>query len=303
MSKIKIPRSRADVIWKEVLEVFLEEVMAFVFPRVYSLIDWSKKWDFLDKELQAISYKDTQKTRFLDKLIRVHLKEGQEAWLLIHIEIQGHVDVNFAKRMFVYHYRIFDKFGFHPMSCAILIDSSIAWRPSIYEHHRFDNKLTFEFPIFKLLEWESQRDVLENSKSPFACVLLAQLDAIKLKNKPLRALFETKLSITKALYKKGFSADIIRKLFCFIDGIIRLTNELELKFETMIRYFEEKKKVAYISSIERIGLKRGREQGLIEGVQQRSQEIAIRMLKKNQSLEFISEMTGLSEDELLMLSK
>ena len=33
---------------------------------------------------------------------------GKESWIYIHIEVQGTRQAEFAKRMFVYNYRIFD---------------------------------------------------------------------------------------------------------------------------------------------------------------------------------------------------
>ena len=40
-----------------------------------------------------------------DKLFRVHLRNGTDLLLLIHIEVQSQHDPDFARRMFVYYYR------------------------------------------------------------------------------------------------------------------------------------------------------------------------------------------------------
>ena len=48
------PRNDYDSPWKEVLEAYFEECMAFFFADVHRDIDWSKGYEFLEKELQHI---------------------------------------------------------------------------------------------------------------------------------------------------------------------------------------------------------------------------------------------------------
>ena len=46
--------------------------MAFLFPDVYSAVDWEKGYDFLDKELQqAIGEAEVGKLNFADESQRV----------------------------------------------------------------------------------------------------------------------------------------------------------------------------------------------------------------------------------------
>ena len=48
--------------------------------------------------------------KFVDKLVKVFTRTGKEKWILIHIEVQGYQDRDFAKRKFTYFYRILDKY-------------------------------------------------------------------------------------------------------------------------------------------------------------------------------------------------
>lgn len=292
-------RSRADAVWKDVLEEFFEETIAFSFPFLYSEIDWSRPWDFLDKELQVITQESVDGTRFVDKLIRVFLKSGLEKWLLIHIEVQGATDPDFSKRMFIYHYRSFDKFGRHPVSCAILTDASPAWKPDSYRNEQLGCKLSLEFPILKLLDLEKQREDLENSHNPFACIIITQLNALKYKRKPASDRYQLKLSQTKRLYQKGFSGHTIRKLYHFIDGLIRLPVDFEIQFREDVFKFEESKQMAYVSTIEQFGIEKGIQQGMQQGLGQ----VAVRMLSQNFSIEMIANLTGLSQADVQMLAK
>ena len=49
------------------------------------------------------------------------------------------------------------------------------------------------------------------------------------------------------------------------------------------------------------GRKEGREEGLAEGEAKKSLEIAKKMLEANSPIDFICQMTGLSEEEVLKL--
>ena len=43
-----------DSPWKEMLETYFPEFVAFLFPEIHADIDWSKGYKFLDKELQQV---------------------------------------------------------------------------------------------------------------------------------------------------------------------------------------------------------------------------------------------------------
>ena len=103
-------RDQYDTPWKEAIERYFPEFMAFYFPKAYAQIDWSGGYEFLDQELQAITQDAEIGKRFVDKLVRVTRLSGQDDWIYLHLEVQGTVQAEFAKRMFVYNYRIFDKY-------------------------------------------------------------------------------------------------------------------------------------------------------------------------------------------------
>lgn len=43
-----------DSPWKEAVEHYLPQFLAFFFPVAYAVIDWAKGYAFLDQELQAV---------------------------------------------------------------------------------------------------------------------------------------------------------------------------------------------------------------------------------------------------------
>jgi len=99
-----------DTPWKEVVTRYFPEFMAFYFPDAHALIDWSRPYAFLDQELAALSRDAAVGKRLLDKLVRVHLRNGGEQWVLLHLEVQGWRDGAFAERIFTYHYRVYDRY-------------------------------------------------------------------------------------------------------------------------------------------------------------------------------------------------
>src|SRR5262245_54266722 len=109
--------------------------MAFFFPTAYREIDWSRGYEFLDKELQQIVRDAERGPRVVDKLIKVWRRDGSEEWLLIHLEVQSQYETDFGERMFVYHFRIFDRYNRRVVSLAILGDDRPRWRPDRFGYN------------------------------------------------------------------------------------------------------------------------------------------------------------------------
>ncbi len=108
----KMEKHDHDSPWKDVLHRYFREFMAFFFPEAHDDIDWGRGYEFLDKEFQKIVRDAELGRRLLDKLVKVWRKDGEEAWVLAHIEIQGQEEEEFAKRIYTYNYRIFDRYNF-----------------------------------------------------------------------------------------------------------------------------------------------------------------------------------------------
>jgi hypothetical protein len=117
---------------KEALERYFKDFMAFFFPTAHAGIDWTRGYEFLDKELQRVVRDAELGRRLVDKLVRVWRLEGEEAWVMIHIEVQGQMEEGFAKRMYIYHYRLFDRYDRPVVSLAVLGDERPTWRPEGY---------------------------------------------------------------------------------------------------------------------------------------------------------------------------
>jgi len=141
------PVDKYDSPWKEAIEHYFPEFMAFYFPDAYAAIEWAKKYIFLDNELRSIVPEAEVSNRVVDKLVQVELLQGTETWLYIHVEVQSTRKSGFAERMFVYNYRIFDKYNKPVASFAILADRLPEWRPNSWGFAFAGSKHTLEFSI------------------------------------------------------------------------------------------------------------------------------------------------------------
>ena len=166
------------------VERFLQPLLHLCFPAVQDTIDWRQRPEFLDTELQALGSDHQQGGRTVDKLVKVRRLDGADQWLYLHIEIQAQPTAQFPWRMWVYYYRLCDKYGPSVISLAILADADPRWRPHTYEAAIAGCGLRFEFPVFKVLDFEDAETRFEQTGNPFALVLAAQQLALATQRDP-----------------------------------------------------------------------------------------------------------------------
>ena len=260
-----------DSPWKEALDCYFEPFMAFFFPQAHTEIDWGRSYEMLDKELQRIVREAEQGRRVVDKLVKVWRLNGQEEWVLVHVEVQSQEEPDFGERMYVYNYRLFDRYHRMVVSLAILGDDRLQWRPAGFGYSLWGCALGFRFPAVKLLDYAADGAALETNPNPFAVVVLAHLKTLETRqDSELRHVW--KLRLVKGLYARGLGAKDVRQLFRLIDWMMELPKPLEALFSDEIRDFEKEKEMPYVTSVERLGreagLEAGREQGLKQGLEQ-----------------------------------
>ena len=111
--------------------------------------------------------------RHVDKLVKVWLKNGQEQWLLLHVEVQMTDHSLFPVRMFTYNYRVRDKHNKEVISFAVLGDDNPNWRPDRFTSERWGFRMEMKFPIVKLLDYaERASERLEQHANVFALIVL-----------------------------------------------------------------------------------------------------------------------------------
>ena len=260
-----------DSPWKEALERYLPDFLALLFPQAHAGIDWSKGYEFLDTELQQIVRDAKLGRRLADKLVRVVDLSGHEDWLLIHLEVQGDRDHDFAERLFIYNYRIFDRHRRPVISLALLADERAQWRPEHFGWQRWGCEVGIRFPSVKLLDYRARWAELEASANPFAVVVQAHLKTQETRHAP-RERYGAKLALAKSLYRRGWERGDILELFRFIDWMLRLPEALEAQLWSEIQTYEAVEHMPYVTSVERIGIRKGIEQGIQQGIQQATRE-------------------------------
>ncbi len=281
-----------DTPWKQVIEFFFPQFMAFFVPGSEEDIDWNAPIKFLDKELQKITKDSVSGQKHTDKLIEVNLKNNDKRWILIHIEVQAQRKSDFSERMFEYNYRIYDRYKIPVSSIAILADESPSWNPSPFHYGMWGSTMGLVYLKSKLLDYKDKWPYLEEQNNPFAIVVMAHLKALETKkDHPLRKQWKTEL--TKLLYKKGYSRSEILNLYSFIDWVLTLPEALEKIFLDDLREYEKEKKMPYITSAERIGRKEGRQEGRQEGTYNTCLNLIQNMKKNNLSDQEIARLTNL----------
>jgi len=254
-----------DSPWKDVLEIYFEPFMAFFFPEAYAEIDWTQGYEFLDKELAQVVRDAELGRRRVDKLVRVTLRNGDVGLVLIHVEVQSQWEAAFNERMYIYNYRLFDRYHKPVASLAVLGDEQPHWRPDRYEYELLGCRAGLHFLVVKLLDYGADWPALEANDNPFATVVMAHLKALETRNDD-QSRYRWKLALVKRLYERHYSRREVLELFRFIDWVMSLPEGLELQFVQDVIAFEGEQQMQYVTSVERFGIEKGRQEGRQEGL-------------------------------------
>ncbi|SKB58438.1 hypothetical protein [Dyadobacter psychrophilus] len=158
----------------------------------------------------------------MDKLVKVFTKEGNEEWILVHIEVQGYIDYSFADRMFTYYYRIWDKYRRRTTALAILADDNKHYYPSCFEQSFLGTSIRFEFNTLKILDQCDRK--LAESDNVFAHVIMTVKIALKSKKVKQQDLFDLKIQLAKRLLSQDIPKWKIGKLMDFLKFYVVLND-------------------------------------------------------------------------------
>ncbi len=222
--------------WKVIIEVLFEDFIAYFLPDLYPQVDFSQKPEFLEKEFQKLIADKIKGKVYNDKLVNVRLKDGSQKWLLIHIEVQSSFDKDFARRMFIYFYRIFDKYDQAITAIAIFTGNKNPKKYQEFNYESYGTKLSYLYNTYKVVEADEAE--LEASQNPFALVVLACRYILQSKeNNDKRYAFKRKL--LELALEKNHSQDYIENLLFFIIQLVKLPEDLDIKLqETMQEHIQ-----------------------------------------------------------------
>ena len=285
----KPPADDFDSPWKETLDHYFEHCMAFFFPDAHADIDWSRGYEMLDKELQPIVRHSAHGRRYVNKLVKVWLRDGQQA-----LDPDPHRGPGGPG-------------GGIPPSDAHLQPPDLrpirprgdqpgdprrrrpGLAPNRYESARWGFRSLTEFPIVKLIDDAARYQELETNPNPFALVVLAHLKAIETRRSPedRRA---WKVRLVKGLYERGMSPEDVRRLFGFIDWVMELPEGLDDRFWEEIDAYKQEKTMRFVSILERMA----EVKGLLQGI-----ETCLKIKFGAEGLELMPELRELRDPVIL----
>lgn len=295
---------RNDILWKALLEDLFDDFLRFFYPEADELFDLEKDFEYLDKELDQLfpPEGDIYAPRYVDKLVKVFTRSGREQWILIHVEVQGYADQDFAKRMFQYYYRILDKYDKPIAAFAIFADTNKSFHPQYYEREFLGTKVHYAFNTYKITEQDDAE--LEASNNPFAMAVLSAKLALSRPALEDQQLFNLARDLAKRLLTKQIPKEKIRKVMSFLRYYFSFENpQMFANFEKEIEILTERNITMGIEEFlldraEKKGIEKGREEGREEGVR----STALKMKKGGVDVALIANFTGLSVDEIEKLS-
>ncbi|MGI9952910.1 DUF4351 domain-containing protein [Moorellaceae bacterium AZ2] len=291
-----------DAIFKELITNFFKEFMELFFPEAHDLIDYSDL-TFLAQEI--ITDITAGEKHYVDILASVKIK-GEEGYVLIHVEPQAYKEPDFARRMFIYFSRLYEKHQKKVLPIAVFSYDSTAEEPDKHE---------VAFPFLKVLEFNFYKVQLKKlpwrkyikSDNPVAAALLSKMDYSPRERRRL------KIEFTRMVTRMQLDPAKLGLITAIFDTYLGLSPEEEKEVEEMLRKelsTEEVKKVMELRTSWHIkgwqeglqqGIQQGLEQGRKVGLEEGRREILLRLLKKR--LGFVSpeveeRIKGLSLEEL-----
>ncbi len=288
------PQTEFDSPWKQILQLYFADFMLFFFPQAHEEIDWSRGFEFLDKELAQVVRDAELGQRFADKLVKVYRSGGEESWILAHIEVQSQEESDFPRRMFVYNYRIFDRYNRSVASLAVLGDENTNWRPTQFGYELFGCKVDFQFPVIKLIDYQRRLPELEANRNPFATVVMAHLAAVQTRSDRLQRK-QQKLSLVRRLYEQGLDRDAVLNLLAFIDWMLTLPLDLEREFRQEVEQLEEEQRMQYVTSFERSGIQKGLLKGISLGLKLKFGSLGQDLLPEIEQIQDVSLLESILE--------
>jgi hypothetical protein len=265
-----------DILWKGALEDLFDDFLRFFYADAEELFDFEKGFQYLDKELDQLFPPEggNYAPRYVDKLVRLFTRGGTEEWVLIHVEVQGYTDHDFAKRMFQYYYRILDQYDKPITAFAIFADTGIKFHPRFYEREFLGTRVFYKYNTFKIIDQDN--DVLEASNNPFAMALLSAKLAISRNLFNDQQLFDLAYDLAKRLLGKKMPKDKIRKVMSFLRYYLRFENpEMFVKFEEEMAVLTQKN---ITMGIEELLLDRAEKQGIEKGREEEQTKVVTNLI-------------------------
>ena len=218
-----------DPLWKAILEHVFADFLRFFFSDAEEVFDLRKGFEYLDKEFDTLFPPESNNkgVRFVDKLVRVFLKEGGEQFILVHVEVQSNRgDGDLARRMFEYFYKISDRYKVPVTAVAILADSCRTYRPTEYTEEFMGTRLSYSFNSYKILDQDEAE--LRADPNPFAVIVLTALQSIVHKKTSDEQLLSIKHDLYEEMMKRKMDRKTRQGIYDFLTYYVSFQNNENL---------------------------------------------------------------------------
>lgn len=262
-----------DRLFKELISTFFIEFLELFLPLVARDID-RNSIQFLPQEVFTDVTSGDKKE--IDLLVKVKYRQ-QDAYFLIHIENQAYSQQEFAKRMFKYFARLYEKYDL-PIYPVVIFSFDEPKRLEPKNHSvTFPglNVLDFNFAAIQLnqLSW---RDYL-TQQNPVAAALMSKMN-IAVEERP-----QVKAECLRLLLTLKLDPARMQLISGFFDVYLNLNEQENQTFK---------------STVDRMGLSDDEEEKYMEIVtsweREAAEKIAINALRMGMTVEVTVQLTGLT---------
>ena len=301
-----------DGFYKDLIDRFLYQLLKRAIPELYEKADITKAPALLDKEFRDILNTGDRTIRksphFADLVFKVPLLDGNDAWILFHVEAQhGTGGGNIAERMFHYACLIFAHYRKNPVALAIITQGRRK-EERFYCHSHFGTKSVYEYNNLVLAELDDEE--LKASDNPIDLALYAAKCALKARTgastREELQKFNYLYALLDLLAERGWSREDKRDLLLFLERIIDLQDkELEKRYIEHRTQLNKEAKIVYIPLGERELAKQLKDEGKAEGMEQGmakgKEEMARSLLANGISPDIIAQSAGLPVEQIRAL--
>jgi len=233
--KLSKPPKQNDELLKGAFEENFADFLRFLYPDADHIFDFSKSIQFMDKELLAIVPDRERKKgkRVADLLAKVFLKDGTEKYILLNTEIEGGRDAEFAKRVYQYNYRIWDRYDISVATIAVYTGNRNQPKPCEYSLEVLDTSIRFQYRTYHI--FDHSEDELLAMNNIFAFIVLACQKALLEGKVPDEELGDDRLSMAKTLFGHNYDKDRITNFLIFLKNFLYINNpKINSKFDQEI---------------------------------------------------------------------
>ena len=303
-----------DNLFKTILRRYFWEALELFLPELYEAADRAAEPEFLEQELQKVTFDLEGGANQADLLTRIKLKSGANELILCHMEVQGEGGGDLPARMHRYRQMIYLKHEEEPIGIAVITAPRPKKEASSYLWERFRVKVSYEYINVDVMKLDD--NVLLGNESRIGLVLYAaKCAALSGGNESEKFRY---LRILSELWaERGWDKDDKRIILRAIEYLINLKDEnyaRDISAYVKSMKMKEDDKEMYVSVFEKVYKEEGRIEGLLagrvegrsegraEGRSEGSLEIAKNMLLDGLPLEKISQYTNLPLEKIESLS-